>query len=113
MGASVFRLAATGTGPLAETFAVPVGDTYRVLSAMLNLNTAASDSENFTITLDAVDGANHDTLIYSLDPSASSVVDVVWQPDAPLYLIGGDSLDLAWANTGGRTWGLLVTMEVV
>ncbi len=109
---TVLRKAATGNGPIAETFAVPVGDTYRVLSASIHLNAAPTTSENLTIDLDSVAGSNYDARLYSLDLGGGAVTDLVWQPDAPLYLVGGDGLDVTWANTNGRTWGLLLTVEV-
>ena len=113
MSASVFRVAATGTGPISDWLAVPTGQTYRVLSVMLNLNVAPTTSENLTITLDAVEGAPYDTLLYSLDLAAGATTDLVWQPDAKFVLLGGDKLTVAWPNTDGRTWGLLVTAEAL
>jgi hypothetical protein len=111
MGASIFRLEADGVGPLAEAFAVPAGAQYRVVSATLHLNAAAVTAENFTITLDAAPGAAYDTLLNAVDLSVGAIVNLLWQPDEELYLFGGDALDVNWANTDGRTWGLLVTME--
>jgi len=113
MSASVFRTAATGTGAIATAVAVAVGQTYRVVSVTLHINTAATTSENLTITLNATNGAAYDTLLYSVNPATSALLNLVWQPAVPLYLIGGDSLDIAWTNTEGRTYGLLVTMEGV
>jgi hypothetical protein len=80
---------------------------------MLNLNAAPTTSENLTITLDAIEGAAYDTLLYSLDLAAGATTDLVWQPDAKLVIVGGDKLTVAWNNAGGRTWGLLITAEVV
>lgn len=113
MGASVFRSAFTGVGPMAAEIAVPAGRVFRVVSVTLHLNAAAVTSENLTITLDATNGANYDTLLYSLDLAAGATVSLLWQPDEPLYLVGNDELDILWANTDGRTWGMLVTVEVV
>jgi len=113
MSASVFRVAGTGAGPISDWLLVPTGQTYRVLSVMLNLNAAATTSENLTITLDAIEGAAYDTLLYSLDLAAGATTDLLWQPDAKLVIVGGDKLTVAWANTGGRTWGLLITAEAL
>ena len=113
MSAPIFRLEATGVGPLVETFLIPAGVQYRVISATLHLDVAAATSENFTITLDAAPGAAWDTLFYTIDLSIGAIVNVLWQPLVPLYLTGGDALDVNWANTDGRTWGLLVTMEAL
>ena len=113
MSASIFRHAAQGTGPLAVTFVVPVGSAYRLVSVSVHLNAAATTSEDLTITQDIVDSALCDTVIYSLDLSAGSTVDLLWQPDAELYLQGGDELDVAWLNTDGRTWGVTITAEAL
>ena len=64
MSANVYRTAATGIGAIAETFIVPVGQTYRVVSVTLHLNAASVTHENFTLTLDAVNGAAYDTVLY-------------------------------------------------
>jgi len=92
---------------------VPSGQVYQVLSVTLNLSSAPTTSENFTLTLDAVDGNNYDTVLYSLDLSAASTTDLLWQPDEPPVLVGGDGLDAVWANTDNRTWGLMMTMQRV
>ena len=67
----------------------------------------------FTVTHDSSAGVNYDTILYRLDPAVVPTVDLLWQPDGPLYLFGGDALDVAWANVQGRTWGLHIVMEVM
>ena len=110
---SVFRTAATGNGPISETFEIPEGSVYRAYTLALHLNAAPTTSENLTITLDAVDGPNYDTVLHAQDLSATAVTDLELHPEEALYLMGGDGLDVAWANSDGRTWGLLLTMESV
>ena len=112
MSASIFRTAAQGVGPIAETFAIPAGEIYRVISVELHLNLASTTAlEYFTVTHDSSAGVNYDTILYRLDPAVVPTIDLLWQPDGELYLIGGDALDITWANVQGRTWGLMVTME--
>ena len=110
---TVLRIPAEGNGILLAGVVVPVGETYRVISMTLALNVAATTSENLTIALDAIEGANYDVVLYSLDLSAGAVIDLLWQPDGPLYIIGGDRLGIGWANSNSRTWGLLLTVEVL
>ena len=98
---------------MAVTHAVPAGDTHRLMSVSCAFNAAPTTSENFTITLDANAGANYDVLLYSLDPSAASTTDIFWQPDAPILLEGGDAVDVVFANTDTRTYGVQVTVEKV
>jgi len=110
---TTLRISAEGNGPLLEGIVVPVGSTYRVLSVTLALNVGAATSENLLIGLDAIEGANYDVIFYALDLSVLPTIDLLWQPDEPLYILGGDRLGVGWANTDGRTWGLLMTVEVV
>jgi len=113
MSKSTLRTAAQGVGPLAETFAIPAGEIYRVISVELHLNLASTTAlEYFTITRDSSGGANYDVVWYRLDPATALTTDLVWQPDGKLLLFGGDALDVAWANVQGRTWGLTITVEV-
>jgi hypothetical protein len=112
MSASIFRHAAQGNGPLAESFVVPSGAAYRVISVELHLNAACTtQAEYLTVTHDSIDSALCDTVIYRIDLASSATVDLLWQPDGDFYLLGGDGLDVDWVNTQGRTWGLMVTME--
>ena len=114
MSASIFRIEAQGVGPIAETFAIPAGEIYRVISVELHLNLASTTAlEYFTVTHDSSAGANYDTILYRLDPAVVPTIDLLWQPDGPFYLFGGDALDVAWVNVQGRTWGLHIVMEVM
>lgn len=86
----------------------------RVVSVTLNLDAAPTTSEIFTITLNSVAGSDYDTLLYSLNLSTGSTTDVLWFPDQPLWLQPGDAIDVAFANTDGNTYGVLITaLEVV
>ena len=113
MSGSVFKIPATGNGPIAATMLVPAGDVYRILSVSCNFNIAPTSSEDFTITINDWYGSQYDLLIYTLDPSAASTTDILWQPDEELMLVGGDALDVAFDNTDGRTYGAIFTVKVV
>lgn len=110
---TVFKVNATGGNALAASFSVPVGHTYKLISVTLHMSAAPTTSENFTITLDANAGAPYDTLLYSLDLSVSSVTNLLWQPDTPLLLEGGDAIDVAYLNTDVGTYGVQITAEEV
>ena len=110
---SAFKVNETGWTPLAASLVVPAGQTYRLISVTLHMSAAPTTSENFPVTLDASAGAPYDTLLYSLDLSVSSVTNLLWQPDEPLLLEGGDAIDVAYANTDGRTYGVQITAEAV
>jgi hypothetical protein len=103
------KSSATGSGAIAV--AASVTSDQRLLSVTLHFSSAPTTSENLTITLDANDGAAYDTLLFSIDPSASSLTDLVWFPDGDLVLENGDAIDIAYTNTDSRTYGLQVTTE--
>ena len=113
MSASVFKVNGTGSAAIATSLTVPAGDTYKLLSVSLNLNVAGTTSEDFTITLDANAGSAYDVLLYTNDLATTATTDLVWFPDEPLYLEGDDAIDVAWANSQARTYGLQITAEAV
>lgn len=91
----------TGATAIAETLAP--GVKFRLLRIEAHWGAAPSDSENFTVTLDAGDGSDYDVLIDSVDPSAGSQTDLVF-----IYGVGyeyepDDEIDIAYANTGTDT----------
>ena len=111
--ASVFKVNTTGGTAIAASLTVPASATYRLVSVTLHFSAAPGTSENFTITLDAHAGAAYDTLLYSLDLSTGSTIDLVWFPDEPLLLEGGDAIDVAYINTDTGTYGLQITAQAV
>ena len=76
-----------------------------------SVHAAPTTSENFTITLNHATAAAYDTLLYSLDLSTGSTVDLAWFLDEPLYLLPDDSLDIAYTNTDTGTYGLSVVLK--
>ena len=113
MGASVYKVNGTGAAGISTSLTVPAGATYQLLSVTLKYNTAPTTSEAFTITLDANAGAAYDTLLYTVDPAATAMTSMLWQPDEPLYLEGGDAIDLAYTNTDTKTYGVQITAAQV
>jgi len=111
--ASVFKVNVTGAAAIAASVTVPASDTYQLISVTMHADAAATTSENFTVTLDANAGAAYDTLLYALDLSAASTVDLLWQPDVPLFLEGGDAVDVAFANSDTDTYGVQITVLAV
>jgi len=75
-----------------------------VLAVEVHFSAAPTTSEDLTLTLDSVSGAAYDTVLRSVDPSASSATDVLWE--GPFYLANGDALDVAYTNTDTRTVGV-------
>ena len=111
--ASVYKVNVTGAAAIAASVTVPASTTYRLISVTMHSDAAATTSEDFTITLNANAGAAYDTLLYALDLSAASTVDLVWYPDEMLLLEGGDAIDVAFANTDTDTYGVQITVLTV
>ena len=53
-------------------------------------------------------GAAYDAVIYTVDFSVGSLTDVVWIADKAMPFSAGDKINITWANTNGRTYGLKV-----
>ena len=113
MSSSVFKINHTGTALMNFTGVVPAGQHYRLVSVSCNFAAAPTTSENFTVTLDANAGAIYDLLLYSLDPSAASTTDILWQPDEEIILEGGDEIDVAYTNTDAVNYGAQITFKAV
>ena len=112
MGASVFKVPSTGAGPINDSYTAPAG-AYRIISIACVFDAAPTTSENFTITLDDVNGSAYDVLLYTLDPSAAATTDIVWQPDQELMLATGDKVTVAFTKTDANVYGLTFTMKRV
>ena len=110
---SIRKMHAAGNGVIATSLTVPVGDTYRVISVSCKFPIAPTTSENFTLTINANAGAQYDHLVYTVDPAAGATTDILWQPDAELFIVGGDAIDAAYAGTDGHGWGIEWTMKAV
>ena len=110
-GASPVVTNATGALAIATSYAPSAA--FWLDAITLHLSAAPTTSQDFTITLNASDGAAYDTLLYGLDLSLSSVTDLVYTPDdGPLLCEAGDSIDVAWLNGDGRTFGLRIVARL-
>ena len=105
----VLKQHANGQGPLSESLVVDVAKTYQLISVSLKVDVAPTTSENLTITKRPVAGDVYDVPLYILDLSVLGVTSLVWQPDQPLMLVGGDEIAVTWTNTDDRLWGLEFT----
>lgn len=111
MTTSIFKTNATGAAAIAASATVPAGQPMRLVSITVHFSAAPTTSELLTATLNANAGAAYDTVIYSVNPSTGSTTDILFQPNYPLYLEGGDSIDVAFANTDTNTYGVQITLQ--
>ena len=113
MSVSVFKVPFSGNGAIARSYTSPVDHSYRLISISCNFDTAPTTSENYTITYNSANGGAYDLLLYTLDVSAGATTDILWQPDEELMLVSGDAVDVAFAGSDARTYGLEFTVKKV
>jgi len=101
------------TGAAAIDVDYAPGSAFWLESVTLNLSAAPTTSQNFTIALDAGDGAVYDTVLYTLDLSLGSVTDLLFTPDdGPLLCESGDAIDVDFTNTDVVTYGLRIVVRL-
>ena len=72
---------------------------------------AVGGAGNLTVTVDANAGAAYDVVLLTQDMTL--VTDLLWVPPDRLEFQEGDKLVVAWANAGGKTYGLEVSWKQV
>ena len=68
---------------------------------LLNINTAPTSAGSITVTLDSREGAEYDTVLYTADPVAESLVDLRVIDD--MRFATGDTFIISYANPDNRT----------
>lgn len=101
-------IAETPAGTETVKFAIKPNAEFFFVGFSIHLSAAPTTSENFTIDLDADDGAAWDVNIYTRDFSSNSDTDIIWvipeESRAPYEK--ADIIRFAWTNTDGRTYGI-------
>jgi hypothetical protein len=113
MGANVFKQNFEGDGAIVATATVPVGRSYRLISVSCRWSAAPTTSEFFTVTADLHAGPTFDVLLYTVDPSVAATYSLLFLPDQEEIFEGGDAIDVTYAGTDARHWGLQVTFKAV
>lgn len=100
----------TGAAAIAVTtpVAAPSG-AWQLIEVRLHLDAVGGAAENFTVTLDSSAGAPYDLLLFT--QAMAAVTDILWQPTRPIVLTHLDSIDFAYTNSNGRTYGLEVIWQ--
>ena len=101
---------ATGTGAMSTT--ITPGTKFELESVRLHVVSGPGGSGNFTATVDSAAGANYDYNLITEDMTSASDVGRSYSPGESSFAVG-DSLVFAWANAGGKTWGLEVHLREV
>ena len=101
---SLMTTRATGSSAIATT--VAPGRPFQLEEVRIHLS-AAGGAGNLTVTMDAGAGSAYDTVLQTQD--MTSVTDYVWKPTRPIVCThASDEIDIAWANTNSKTYGLTV-----
>lgn len=108
-GAQIVNTYGTGAAALSLTFTAIKA--CQLIAVTNKFSSAPTTSENFTVTLDATNGAAYDVTLYSVDPSAGSLTSIVWMPDDPFYVMTGDKVTVAYTNTDTRTYGTQIIIK--
>lgn len=86
------------------------GRRFKLVMATVHFDTAPAADEDVTLTLNARDGSEYDTVLARATPADESATDVVMTPDEDWIFEAGDELDLAFANTDNRTYGARIVV---
>ena len=103
----------TGSAAIsADTARVQPASAFRLLRVELHLDSApASQAEDFTVTLDAGDGAEYDVNLFTLDLYTTATQDLVVEFGEGYEFESDDEIDIAWTNTPTETYGLRIVYE--
>ena len=94
----------TGDGAVTETLTAT--GQWGIRSVRFHMSSAGGVAENFVVTLDSGTNARHDAVLLTQD--MTTVHDLVWGPgeDGVIWFESTDSVNVAYANTNARKWGL-------
>jgi len=96
----------TGSAAIASTLAP--GTAWQLESIRVHLS-AAGGAGDLTATIDNGTGPVYDIVILTQD--MTTVTDLIWAPERPMEFLPDDELDIAWANAGGKTYGLEIIFK--
>ena len=99
------------TGSAAINTTTTISEHIKLTSITCHFDTAPVASENFVVTLDALDGAEYDTVLFTVNPSLSASTDIVYNES--IELEDGDEIKVTFTNTNTRTYGLRIVYEVL
>lgn len=99
------------TGAAAIAAALSEDGPIELVCVKLHLSANGGAVENFTVTVDSASGSAYDTLLFSQD--MNTVRDILWLPNQPIPIVDSDEVDIAYANTNTRTYGLKVIWRKV
>lgn len=90
----------------------PFTTTVRLREFRAHFGGTTQDSEDMTVTIESEIDSAYDTVIYRIDPSVASTVDIS-NTDFSQLIVPGDRMRVDYANTAGVVigWQLLFIAE--
>lgn len=99
-----------GTGVMSAT--ITPGYKFEIESVRLHITSGPGGSGSFTVNVDSTAGAEYDYNVITEDMTSVSDVARTFTPGEMSFAVG-DALVFAWANAGGKTWGLEVHIREI
>ncbi len=111
VGATPIVSPTTGEVAIAATYSP--GFAFYLDSITCHFSAAPATLEDFTITLNAADGAAYDTVIGRIDPSTlANGDDLDWTPEGgPCLCEANDGINVDYLNSDGNIYGLRITVR--
>lgn len=99
----------TAASAVAISFCPYIGQAWKLLEVRLNLDTAASTSENLVISTEDAADSEYDTTLLTKD--MATVKSIVYAPDGEGTFKKDESINIAWDNTDARTYGITIVYD--
>ena len=101
-----------GTSDVALSASIEaIGAHLQIVQISFSLTGTGSASEEFTSTLNHLEGSDLDIEFFSQNMSGQRGVIQRWANDAGIYIPKGSTVDFAWTNTDVLAWGLSVLVR--
>lgn len=102
----------TGVGAIDVSYLPGVPGAFYLCAVTIHLSAVPATAGDLTVVLDAVDGAEYDTVLFRVDPSdGDGATDIVYTPLVPIPCVAGDAISVAYANADALTYGVRVVAK--
>lgn len=112
-GNIVTYITSEDSSPAAIALTANPGVAFRLLRIELLLSAAPTTTGDFTATLDAGDGALHDTVLLTRDLSVGSVTSLQAIFGKGYEFESDDEIDVAYLNTDDGNYGCRIVIEKI
>ena len=79
-----------------------------LVAILVKFSAAPTTSEDLQIIFKSKHGTDYDVELYTVDPSADSLTQIVWYPDLPVPISKSDKIQVLYANTDSGTIGVTI-----